>query len=168
VRAIKLEQETKMKKLILSLGMVIGAVSPAAENWINASNGQTGSRPVYVGREGNADVYVCRAGGIPGKLVKRDGKCYIGYYGKEYAYNNYQVLQDTYGRFRFFYTSSLSDNYLVAGGSENGTPLHICRVRTSGGFIGGKMVGGVNGGICYYGYYGKEYSATVFEALTDA
>lgn len=161
-----------MKTFILSLSLTLGfAAFGYSGTWINASNGQTGAHPVYVGRESNADVYVCRAAGnpgIPGKLVKRDGKCYIGYYGKEYAYTSYQVLQDDTGRMRFFYTTSLSDPYLVYGGHENNIDLHICRVRKGNEFIGGKMVGGVQGGKCYYGYYGKEYVATVFEALTDA
>ena len=46
--------------------------------------------------------------------------------------------------------------------------LHICRVRRGNDFIGGKMVGSVQNGTCYYGYYGKEYSAKIFEALSDA
>lgn len=141
--------------------------SAFAETWINASNGQLGARPVYVGREGNADAYVCRANGIPGKLIQRDGKCYIGYYGVEYAYTSYQVLQNP-GRYRFWLGSVLSDDYLVGEGIENGMKVHVCRVRTSAGFIGGKLVGSVHNGICYYGYYGKEYSSTIFDALSDA
>lgn len=139
--------------------------------WMNASNGNIGANPVYVGREGGKDVYVCRANGqVVGKLVRADKKCYIGYYGKEYAYTSYQVLQDKIGRMRYFYTNSLSDPYLVPGGVEqpNNVQLKICRVRRGNDFIGGKMVGGVQGGKCYYGYYGKEYLATVFEALSDA
>lgn len=159
--------------LIVALGLA-GLAAPSfgySGEWINASNGGTGSNPVYVGREGKKDVYVCRARGqTVGKLVKADGKCYIGYYGKEYAYTSYQVLQDRYGRMRFFYTSSLSDPYLVPGGIEqpNNVNLHICRVRRGNDFIGGKMVGSTQGGTCYYGYYGKEYTAKVFEALSDA
>lgn len=139
-----------------------------AETWINASNGQLGTHPVEIGREGNADSYVCRVSGIPGKLIKRDGKCYIGYYGVEYSYKSYQVLQDRSGRYRFWSGSSLSDNYLVGEGTENGVKVHACRVRTSAGFIGGKLVGSVQNGICYYGYYGREYSNKIFDALSDA
>lgn len=161
-----------MTRFFISLTVLLGITSAAfADNgtWLNASNGQVGQYPVYVGREGSKDVYVCRAGGtIPGKLVKADGKCYIGYYGKEYAYTSYQVLQNRSGRMRFFYTNSLSNEYLVYGGRENNIDLHICRVRKHGSFIGGKMVGGVQNGKCYYGWYGKEYVETLFEALSDA
>jgi len=156
-----------MKRFIFSAMTFLGLSANAlGATWINAANGQTGANPVWVGREGNADAYVCRANNIPGKLIKRDGKCYIGYYGKEYAYTSYQVLQNA-GRYRFWSSTSLSDDYIVLGGSENGTPLHICRVRTSAGHVGGKLVGGVNG-ICYYGYYGQEYSSRIFDALSDA
>lgn len=158
-----------MKRFIFStLALLTLTPSLYANTWINAADGQKGGRPVLIGLEGGKKSYVCRAGGIPGKLIEKDGKCYIGYYGKEYAYRQYQVLQDTYGRDRFFYSQNLSDPYLVVGGSENGQTLHICRVRhPQRGFLGGKVVGGVNGK-CYYGYYGVEYSATLFEALTDA
>lgn len=162
-----------MRLVIAALALV--GISTAgfgySGEWINGSNGYTGPNPVYVGREGTKDVYVCRAGGqIVGKLVKKDGKCYIGYYGKEYAYTSYQVLQDRIGRMRFFYSTSLTDPYLVPGGVEQpgNVPLHICRVRRGNDFIGGKMVGSTQNGTCYYGYYGKEYSAKIFEALTDA
>lgn len=162
-----------MRLFIATLVLVgINAASLGYQGeWISGSNGFTGANPVYVGREGTKDVYVCRAGSqIVGKLVKKDGKCYIGYYGKEYAYTTYQVLQDRIGRMRFFYTNSLTDPYLVFGGVEQpgNVQLHICRVRRGNDFIGGKMVGGVQGGTCYYGYYGKEYSAKIFEALSDA
>ena len=162
-----------MKRLIFTLSLLMQASMAFGYSgeWISGSNGSTGANPVWVGREGSKNVYVCRAAGqIVGKLVKADGKCYIGYYGKEYAYTSYQVLQDRYGRMRYFYSTSLSDPYLVAGGVENpgNVQLHICRVRKGNDFIGGKMVGSTQGGKCYYGYYGKEYVATVFEALTDA
>lgn len=162
-----------MKRLIFSMAVLLQASMALgySGDWINGSNGYTGPNPVYVGREGTKSVYVCRAAGqVVGKLVKADGKCYIGYYGKEYAYTSYQVLQDRYGRMRFFYSSSLSDPYLVDGGVEQpgNVPLHICRVRRGNDMIGGKMVGTTQNGKCYYGYYGKEYVATVFEALTDA
>lgn len=162
------------KSLMLACFALLGFSSVSfgySGDWVNGSNGFIGANPVYIGREGNKNVYVCRAGGqVVGKLVKADGKCYIGYYGKEYAYTNYQVLQDRYGRMRFFYSTSLSDPYLVPGGVEqpNNVTLHICRVRKGNDFIGGKMVGSTQNGKCYYGYYGKEYLATVFEALTDA
>jgi len=163
-----------MKQLLAFSILVFGFSQSSfgySGEWINGSNGSVGANPVYVGREGTKDVYVCRAAGqVVGKLVKKDGKCYIGYYGKEYAYTSYQVLQDRYGRMRFFYVTSLTDPYLVLGGVEQpkNVQLHICRVRRGNDFIGGKMVGTTQNGKCYYGYYGKEYSATVFEALTDA
>jgi hypothetical protein len=162
-----------MKRLLLTVALLVqGSMAFGySGEWINGSNGYVGSSPVYVGREGRKDVYVCRARGqIVGKLVKADGKCYIGYYGKEYSYTSYQVLQDRSGRMRFFYTNSLTDPYLVAGGVEqpNNVQLHICRVRKGNDFIGGKMTGTTQNGKCYYGYYGKEYVATVFEALSDA
>jgi hypothetical protein len=156
-----------MSALMLQASFALGY----SGDWINGSNGYTGPNPVYVGREGRKDVYVCRSGGsIVGKLVKADGKCYVGYYGKEIAYTSYQVLQDRIGRMRFFYSTSLTDPYLVFGGVEQpgNVQLHICRVRKGNDFIGGKMVGGTQNGKCYYGYYGKEYVATVFEALSDA
>lgn len=162
-----------MMRMILSTLVLLGVSSTGfgySGEWINGSNGYVGNNPVYVGREGSKDVYVCRARGqTVGKLVKKDGKCYIGYYGKEYAYTSYQVLQDRSGRMRFFYTSSLTDPYLVFGGVEQpkNVQLHICRVRRGKDFIGGKMVGTTQNGICYYGYYGKEYTAKVFEALSD-
>lgn len=162
-----------MTRFIISLSLLLGVASSAFADqgtWITASNGQTGPNPVSVGREGGKNSYVCRIGneGIVGKLIKVDGKCYIGYYGKEYAYTTYQVLQDKYGRMRFFYSTSLSDPYLVHGGREGGQELHICRVRKGNDFVGGKMVGSTQNGKCYYGWYGKELVATVFEALTDA
>lgn len=162
-----------MKLFIVTLALVgLNAMSLGySGEWINGSNGFVGANPVSVGTEGGKKVYVCRAGGqIVGKLVKTDGKCYVPYFGKEYAYTSYQVLQDKIGRMRFFYTSSLSDPYLVFGGVEqpNNVRLHICRVRKGNDFIGGKMVGTTQNGTCYYGYYGKEYTAKIFEALSDA
>jgi len=162
-----------MKRFLLMAAVLLqGSLAFGYQGeWVNGSNGYTGSNPVYVGREGRKDVYVCRTNGsVVGKLVKADGKCYIGYYGKEYANTNYQVLQDRYGRMRYFYSTSLTDPYLVFGGLEqpNNVQLHICRVRRGTDFIGGKMVGTTQNGKCYYGYYGKEYVSTVFEALSDS
>jgi hypothetical protein len=156
-------------RFIISASLALGFASSAlADTWFTRTSGALGPDPVRVGREGTADVYVCRASGIPGKLIARDGKCYIGYDGVEYAYTTYEVLQDPHGQFRFFAGSSLSDDYLVLGGSENGTALHICRVRVGNNLIAGKLVGGAQNGTCYYGYYGREYSSRVYDALTNA
>lgn len=139
-----------------------------AESWFTTANGGLGRNPVWVGTEGGKNVYVCRIGGTPGKLVASDGKCYIGYYGTEYAYTSYQVLQDPSRRLRFFGGSSLSDDYVIDGGYENGTLTQICRVRRGNDYIGGKLIGPVQDGKCYYGYYGVEYMSRIYDALSNA
>ncbi len=161
-----------MNRIFVIISLTLQAMAFGySGDWVNGSNGYVGQKPVYVGREGGKRVYVCRAGGqIVGKLVKADGKCYVGYYGKEYAYTSYQVLQDSAGRMRYFYSHSVTDPYAVFGGVEqpNNVQLHICRVRKGNDYLGGKMVGSTQNGTCYYGYYGKEYTAKLFEVLTDA
>lgn len=158
-----------INRFLAIVALAVGFSSSAfAESWIASANGGRGPRPVWVGTEGGKNVYVCRIGGTPGKLVASDGKCYIGYYGKEYAYTSYEVLQDPSGRYRYFAGSSLSDEYVVDSGYENGVPTQICRVRRGNDFIGGKLIGPVQNGKCYYGYYGTEYLSTVYEALSNA
>ncbi len=158
-----------LNRLIVAVALVVGFSSNAfAESWFVTANGGVGTSPVWVGTEGGKTVYVCRIGGTPGKLIASDGKCYIGYYGKEYAYTSYEVLQDPSGRYRFFGGSALSDEYVIDGGYENGVLTQICRVRRGNDFIGGKLIGPVQNGKCYYGYYGVEYLSTVYDALSDA
>lgn len=158
-----------IKRLMVALTFVAGFSSAAhAESWFVTANGGVGQNPVFVGTEGGKAVYVCRIGGTPGKLVAADGKCYIGYYGKEYPYTSYEVLQDPSHRLRYFAGSALSDDYVIDGGYENGTPTQICRVRRGNDFIGGKLIGPVQNGKCYYGYYGVEYMSTIYDALSNA
>lgn len=156
------------KRLILAAVVAFTATGALAETWQVNANGNVGPNPVWVGTEGGHQVYVCRVGGTPGKLIQGDGKCYIGYYGQEYPYTSYEVLQDATGRFRFFASGSLSDDYLVFGGYENGQATHICRVRRGNDFVGGKLIGPVHNGKCYYGWYGTEYMSTVYDALSNA
>jgi hypothetical protein len=152
---------------VLSLTYAV-STAQAAETWVNGSNGSAGPSSVYAGQEGTKQVYVCRASGIPGKLILADGKCYIGYYGEEKAYTSYQVLQDPGRQMRWTHRSLAQDQNLVHGGWENGLGLWICKV---GGTVG-KLVAGdeptaiLNGGKCYYGWYGQELMATSFEVLT--
>jgi hypothetical protein len=62
----------------------------------------------------------------------------------------------------------LSDEYFIAGGYETGALTQIGRVRRGNDFIGGKLIGPVQNGKCYYGYYGVEYMSTVYDALSNA
>lgn len=161
-----------MKKLIgFALMVTFSLTAGAAESWITPPNGGVGDAPVFAGYEGVKATYVCRASGIVGKLVRSDKKCYIGYYGQEKAYTNFQVLQDPSRLMRFVYKNGAQNSRLVFGGWENGIGLWICRVKTANGHVAGKLVQGsathiLEGGKCYYGYFGKEYMSTDFDVLT--
>jgi len=162
-----------MKRVIfgaLLAAMATAGSGYAAETWINSTGG-VGQAPVLAGYEGVKAMYVCRAKGIPGKLIRSDKKCYLGYYGKELDFTSFQVLQDPQRRMRWVHKNGAQNNRLVFGGWENGIGLWICKVRTNNGEIGGKLVQGsathiLEGGKCYYGYYGKESVATDFDVLT--
>ena len=163
-----------MKRMILRTFLIVMAASSsgfAAETWMN-STGDVGQSPVFAGYEGVKAMYVCRASGIPGKLIRSDKKCYIGYYGKEMAYTNFQFLQDPQRVMSWVHKNGAQNNRLVFGGWENGIGLWLCKVRTqANGEIAGKLVPGsathiLEGGKCYYGLYGKEFMATDFDVLT--
>lgn len=143
----------------------------AAETWLNSTGAVIGRDAVFAGYEGVKQTFVCRASGIPGKLIRTDQKCYIPYYGQEKAYSQFQVLQDPQRRMRWVSKNGAQNQKLVFGGWENGIGLWLCKVRTQQGEIAGKLVAGsathiLEGGKCYYPYYGKEYLATDFEVLT--
>jgi hypothetical protein len=58
--------------------------------------------------------------------------------------------------------ASSSVNNALAGGTENGKPLYICRAAHGGGTHSGKVVGNN----CNIGYGGSEISLATFELLT--
>ena len=124
----------------------------ASGRWVSAANGIVPSGGYVGGSEQGRRLYVCRStyqnGTHPGKLVGRN--CNIGWGGREIVLPRYEILIDT-GSFRWVRGGSVPSN-AVAGGSEPGRTLYVCRASYNGGTHPGKWIAGR----CNIGWGGRE------------
>lgn len=158
-----------MKK-ILTVGvaaMVLGGAAGARAGgatltWSSAAKGVPANAFVGGYEKGRALV-VCRAahekGTHPGKVV--DGRCNIGWGGKEVVLSSFEVL--TVSGFTNW-VAQKDGNYpkdAVVGGQEPGRSLVVCRAAHLGGLHPGKIVGKN----CNIGYGGAEVLKNDYEVL---
>lgn len=109
------------------------------------------------GWESGRTLPVCRAshaqGVHPGKVV--DGKCNIGWGGKELSLSDFEVLTGG-GSWRPKGTAGA-----FVAGSENGQPLLLCLASVRGGGHPGKVVAGK----CNIGYGGAELAFDQYQVF---
>jgi thiol-disulfide isomerase/thioredoxin len=138
-----------MKKQIFFLLAIAGfSFTSSAQTWIkyDATSTDTYSNLVEGGTTASdQSVFVGRVnykGGVhPGKL--QDGVISIGWGGKEYKFNQGEVLtiQDENTYYWLKYNGTFPPD-AFAGGEENGQPLYVCRANYQGNLIPGKLVAG--------------------------
>jgi hypothetical protein len=146
--------------LAIGSGAVLGA-----PQWVRGSS--TVTNAIAGGAENGKALSVCRAaqggGTHPGKRVGNN--CNIGYGGKEVAVNEHELLTGLEKEVAWVAgKNGEAVKGAVAGGSEGGKTLSICRFKHESNFHPGKVVGTT----CNIGYGGKEVTSSSYEVLTDA
>ncbi|KAF5400719.1 Natterin-4 [Paragonimus heterotremus] len=138
-------------------------------SWIPAKDGCLPERAVEAGN----GVYVCRAKHndemIPGRLLPQNGRAYIPHGGLELPKEKYEVLCNTSVQCHkcFSWKSAVNGEVpkcaIIAGFSEDGSPLHIARIL----FQNECLVGKVHLGhpTAYFPYGGAEISQESYEVL---
>ncbi|MFQ5526358.1 MAG: DUF3421 domain-containing protein [Thermoanaerobaculia bacterium] len=150
------------KEIVLSDFEVLLASASSVE-WVPASLGEIPIYALPAGSEPNRPVlYACRAehseGWHPGKVV--GAHCSIGYGGREYRIDEYEVLT-TPPRWQSGTRGSFPEGAL-SGGWEPGRPdLYVCRARYADGDHPGKLVGSY----CNIGWGRKEHALADYEVL---
>lgn len=135
--------------------------------WVRARDGVVPDNAVAGGLEKDRTQYICRSGGICGKIM--DGTpCYYAYYNEESYDDSYDVLTDVTGVWVPIAVtgSNLPCNTLKTGTAAN-VPLYSCRVMYKKYLTLGKL----ENNVCSIGYrgdihkYKKNYE--IFTAVTE-
>ena len=124
------------------------------------------------GQENDQERYVCRApfnGGLhPGKLI--GGRCNIGWGGKGYELNTYEVLTGTQDT-RLWAGRNTTKGY-VGGHEADGRPLVICVAYRKEGFLGlgtpSRHPGKLLAWRCNYEYGGEEVEGDNYSVITTS
>ena len=137
-----------------------GSGSQGTISWV-AYNSPSASRAFLGGSEAGKGLAICRAvfqGGVhPGKVV--NGKCNIGWGGREYTIAGYEVLVSNNAK--LVWVPGPSAVRMVPGGQENGKSLFICQAAYQNGLHPGKVVNGK----CNFGWGGSEIIMPNFKVL---
>ncbi len=161
------------KQLIMGLtlaaiatGTVMTAIQPAVAGyrWVTARNGVP-PRAVVGGFDGE-NLYVCSIGVGIGKLVPKQKKCYVPYYGSETGYDKYQVLVvDNFHWAPLTGDLNLPRGAIVGGtdGKKGAEAVYVCNGVVEGKWIPGKYV--LSNSVCYVPYKGKEVEVKNFNVL---
>ena len=147
-----------------SRSFMSGGGSSANLSWKAGSGGSVPSGAISGGSEPGRTLWVCRAsynnGVHPGKIVAQN--CNIGWGGKEITLRNYEVLTGNSSAVRWVAASNGAiPAGAVAGGSEPGRTLYICRARYNNGVHPGKVVANN----CNIGWGGAERLINSYEVL---
>ncbi len=153
---------------LAALSAALLAPAAAQAGWVNAANGSIPGGTEQAGHEANGQaLFLCRAsfqnGVHPGKIRYGFSGCNIGYGGKEYTVNTYQVWVGHIPWFGQFSSGQLPPNLAPAGREANGQPLGACRAEFNGGDHPGKIRPGFSG--CNIGYGGREYTAPNYDVM---
>jgi hypothetical protein len=117
-----------------------------APQWVEMSQGDPMPGHAVIGGsqpDPEATLFVCRAnyhGGVhPGKLF--EGRCNIGWGGREISIDHYQVLVSRVPL--AWVSASFGDipHHAIEGGYQHDGPLYICQARLHGGIHVGKLYG---------------------------
>lgn len=141
-----------------------GGGSSANLSWKAGAGGSVPSGAIAGGSEPGRTLWVCRAnyngGTHPGKIVAQN--CNIGYGGREITLRNYEVLTGNSSALRWVGASNGAiPAGAVAGGSEPGRTLYVCRARYNNGVHPGKVVARN----CNIGWGGAERLINSYEVL---
>jgi hypothetical protein len=142
---------------------IAGQEAPGPQGTISwvAYNSPSASRAFLGGSEAGKGLAICRAafqGGVhPGKVV--NGKCNIGWGGREYTIAVYEVLVSNNAKLAW--AAGPEAARMVQGGQENGKGLYVCRAAYQNGFHPGKIVNGK----CNFGWGGGEIIMPSFQVL---
>ena len=144
-----------------------------AYSWVRASGGWLPRGAVSGGHAPGGEIYICRThyqdGTHVGKLWQ--GRCLIGWGGREVARNSFEVLVSRQGggnpgggRGHAQWVDSRGGlpRDAVRGGDSPFGPLYVCRARYRDGVHPGKAVKGQ----CLIGWGGREVEVRPFEILT--
>ena len=121
---------------------------------------------------GTQTVYVCSNGAIPGRLLGKT--CYTAYSHNETPNSYYWVLQQPYAHTHryewvdydsFIRNNGQHDYQKVAGGTESGRTVYICKAKYYDNSVVGKYVPEHYG--CYFGYNGSEHLYKSNSLLTE-
>jgi hypothetical protein len=120
---------------------------------------------VLAGRSPSGDLYVCRVrhenGTHIGKLF--NGRCNIGWGGKELSLDNYEVLSAPRARWLKAQSGGLPVG-AVGGGNVDNTEMYVCR----GYYKDGEHPGKTWQGRCNIGWGGQEVSLNDYDVLVQA
>ncbi len=151
--------------LLIGFTLSYSSLVAAAPQWVPAKDGIVPSGAVIGGKEGGRDLPVCRAldkdkNLILGKVALKH--CYVGWYGKEIPFSNYEVLVADPKQVNWVKPQggTVPPNAFM-GGKEKGQDRPVCRATYQGMVEPGKLAGKV----CYFGLMGKEVAEPNYEVL---
>lgn len=134
--------------------------------WIATNQGRITGNPVFAGREGDRDLYVCRMehdGSLHiGKLISGDA-CRIGYGGKEVKSLVYEVLQNNRYEYIAVADGGIPTTAIAGGLEASGKKQFSCRVNYQGSVQPGKKIS--DDPFCRIGYGGEEIKFGQYEIL---
>lgn len=134
--------------------------------WVRAKNGEIPNGAVSGGLDKKRTQYICRSGGICGKVMEKSA-CYVAYYKEESADETYDVLTDVSGVWVPILDKTLPCNTLKTGNFAS-DPLYSCRIK----YKKTLTIGKVENNVCIIPYggtihkYKKNYE--VFTAVPES
>lgn len=162
-----------MRKIIKSICLLSATITLslssatstlASPRWVTGRQGYFPSNAVRGGTDNGNTLYVCSVGFATGKLAPSHRTCYIGWGGKEHAYQKYQVLVGNNSVRWVRLTGALPRNAIV-GARENGETGYVCSAKYNGEWTPGKYFPSHD--TCYIGWGGKEISIRDFYILVN-
>ena len=170
VKNFKSQTMKIVKSILLASILILSSnITSAQLEWVEF-NGELPSKAVIGGVETHRSLAVCRCeykGAMhPGKVV--DGKCNIGWGGKEIRSESFEVLVNKgVVEIDWLKTNGKLPDHAIEAGDEKGRALYVGRAHHENGTHPGKVfaAGGTN--ICNIGYGGKEITYNTFEVLVE-
>lgn len=139
---------TKIAILIATYCLVVERVSSSSclgtkglGKWVRSQDGWVPPGAVSGGLDKGRTQYICRAGGISGKVLISE-PCYYAYYKKEDRDFTYDVLTNVSGVWVHVIPPHLPCNILKTGTAQN-VPLYSCRATYKKTLTIGKLENGV-------------------------